>query len=92
MGLRGEEMLEGRSGEPEVEEEEEEAELVDPLTAVREHCEQTEKCVKAREKLERCGARVSARSHTQEECTEELFDFLHARDHCVAHKLFKNLK
>ncbi|EMP25474.1 Putative methyltransferase NSUN4 [Chelonia mydas] len=64
-------------------EEEEEAELVDPLTTVREHCEQTEKCVKAREKLELCNARVSARSHTQEECTEELFDFLHARDHCA---------
>ena len=29
---------------------------------------------------------------TEEDCTEELFDFLHARDHCVAHKLFKNLK
>ncbi|XP_039340326.1 cytochrome b-c1 complex subunit 6, mitochondrial isoform X1 [Mauremys reevesii] len=92
MGLRDEEMLESRSGEPEEEEEEEEAELVDPLTTIREHCEKTEKCVKAREKLELCDARVSARSHTQEECTEELFDFLHARDHCVAHKLFKNLK
>ncbi|XP_030429212.1 cytochrome b-c1 complex subunit 6, mitochondrial isoform X2 [Gopherus evgoodei] len=76
----------------EEEEEEEEAELVDPLTTIREQCEQTEKCVKAREKLELCDARVSARSRTQEECTEELFDFLHARDHCVAHKLFKNLK
>uniref|UniRef100_A0A8C6I738 Ubiquinol-cytochrome C reductase hinge domain-containing protein n=1 Tax=Mus spicilegus TaxID=10103 RepID=A0A8C6I738_MUSSI len=29
---------------------------------------------------------------TGEDCTEELFGFLHARDHCVAHKLFKNLK
>uniref|UniRef100_A0A7N5KPS8 Ubiquinol-cytochrome C reductase hinge domain-containing protein n=1 Tax=Ailuropoda melanoleuca TaxID=9646 RepID=A0A7N5KPS8_AILME len=26
------------------------------------------------------------------DCTEELFDFLHARDHCVAHKLFDHLK
>uniref|UniRef100_A0A8C4YLZ4 Ubiquinol-cytochrome C reductase hinge domain-containing protein n=2 Tax=Gopherus evgoodei TaxID=1825980 RepID=A0A8C4YLZ4_9SAUR len=93
MGLQDEEMLGSRSGEPEEEEEEEEeAELVDPLTTIREQCEQTEKCVKAREKLELCDARVSARSRTQEECTEELFDFLHARDHCVAHKLFKNLK
>ncbi|XP_037747556.1 cytochrome b-c1 complex subunit 6, mitochondrial-like [Chelonia mydas] len=92
MGLQDEEMLEGHSTEPEEEEEEEEAELVDPLTTVREHCEQTEKRVKAQEKLELCEARVSTRSPTQEECTEELFDFLHARDHCVAHKLFKNLK
>uniref|UniRef100_A0A8D2QPC7 Ubiquinol-cytochrome C reductase hinge domain-containing protein n=1 Tax=Zosterops lateralis melanops TaxID=1220523 RepID=A0A8D2QPC7_ZOSLA len=55
----------------------------DPLTTVREHCEQTEKCVKARERLELCDARVSSRSETEEQCTEELFDFLHARDHCV---------
>jgi len=56
----------------------------DPLTTIREHCEQTEKCVKARERLELCDARVSSRSHTEEQCTEELFDFLHARDHCVS--------
>ncbi|XP_067423952.1 cytochrome b-c1 complex subunit 6, mitochondrial [Emydura macquarii macquarii] len=92
MGRRDEETLGSHSGEPEEEEEEEEAELVDPLTAIREHCEKTENCVKAREKLEQCDARVSSRSRTKEECTEELFDFLHARDHCVAHKLFKNLK
>ncbi|KFV00536.1 hypothetical protein N340_09357, partial [Tauraco erythrolophus] len=55
--------------------------LQDPLTTVREHCEQTEKCVKAREL---CDARVSSRSQTEEQCTEELFDFLHARDHCVS--------
>uniref|UniRef100_A0A8L2Q828 Cytochrome b-c1 complex subunit 6, mitochondrial n=1 Tax=Rattus norvegicus TaxID=10116 RepID=A0A8L2Q828_RAT len=64
----------------------------DPLTTVREHCEQLEKCVKARERLESCDRRVSSRSQTEEDCTEELFDFLHARDHCVAHKLFKSLK
>ncbi|NXY78835.1 QCR6 protein, partial [Glareola pratincola] len=58
--------------------------LQDPLTTVREHCEQTEKCVKARERLELCDARVSSRSQTEEQCTEELFDFLHARDHCVS--------
>ncbi|NXT38476.1 QCR6 protein, partial [Pelecanoides urinatrix] len=58
--------------------------LQDPLTTVREHCEQMEKCVKARERLELCDARVSSRSQTEEQCTEELFDFLHARDHCVS--------
>ncbi|NWI66053.1 QCR6 protein, partial [Todus mexicanus] len=56
----------------------------DPLTTIREHCEQMEKCVKAREQLELCDARVSSRSQTEEQCTEELFDFLHARDHCVS--------
>ncbi|XP_044920394.1 cytochrome b-c1 complex subunit 6, mitochondrial isoform X2 [Mustela putorius furo] len=64
----------------------------DPLATVREQCEQLEKCVKARERLEMCDQRVSSRSQTEEDCTEELFDFLHARDHCVAHKLFNSLK
>lgn len=40
--------------------------------------------MKARERLELCDARVSSRSQTEEQCTEELFDFLHARDHCVS--------
>ncbi|EDL04108.1 mCG49860 [Mus musculus] len=89
MGLANERMMLTGSGDPK--EEEEEEELVDPLTTVREHCEQLEKCVKARERLELCDKRVSSRSQSEEGCTEERFDFLHARDHCVAHKLFKDL-
>ncbi|KAB0380867.1 hypothetical protein FD755_008651 [Muntiacus reevesi] len=81
MGLEDEQRMLTGSGDPN-EEEEEEEELVDPLTTVREQCEQLEKCVKARERLELY----------REDCTEELFDFLHARDHCVAHKLFNSLK
>ncbi|XP_070775054.1 cytochrome b-c1 complex subunit 6, mitochondrial-like isoform X4 [Enoplosus armatus] len=64
----------------------------DPLETIRSKCEQTEHCVHLKERLETCEARVGARSSTEEECTEELFDFLHARDHCVAHKLFHNVK
>uniref|UniRef100_A0A4X2LP92 Ubiquinol-cytochrome C reductase hinge domain-containing protein n=1 Tax=Vombatus ursinus TaxID=29139 RepID=A0A4X2LP92_VOMUR len=66
--------------------------LEDPLTTVREHCEQIEKCVKARERLEMCTDRVSSHPDTEEDCTEELLDFLHARDHCVAHTLFESVK
>ncbi|KAL4608292.1 cytochrome b-c1 complex subunit 6, mitochondrial [Arapaima gigas] len=81
------------NGEPEEEEEEEEEEeMVDPLETVRQKCEVTEHCVHAREKLELCETRVGSRSQTKEECTEELFDFLHARDHCVSHKVFSSLK
>uniref|UniRef100_A0A8D2B7V4 Cytochrome b-c1 complex subunit 6 n=1 Tax=Sciurus vulgaris TaxID=55149 RepID=A0A8D2B7V4_SCIVU len=82
MGLEDERKMLTGSGDPKE----------DPLTTVREHCEQLEKCVKARERLELCDERVSSRSQTEEDCTEELFDFLHARDHCVAHKLFNSLK
>uniref|UniRef100_A0A3P9NS50 Ubiquinol-cytochrome C reductase hinge domain-containing protein n=1 Tax=Poecilia reticulata TaxID=8081 RepID=A0A3P9NS50_POERE len=64
----------------------------DPLETIRSKCEQTEHCVHLKERLEVCEARVSSRSSTTEECTEELFDFLHARDHCVSHKLFHNVK
>lgn len=58
--------------------------LQDPLETLREKCEQTEHCVHARERLEACESRVGSRSETTEDCTEELFDFLHARDHCVS--------
>ncbi|XP_055987246.1 cytochrome b-c1 complex subunit 6, mitochondrial-like [Sorex fumeus] len=89
MGLEHERKMLTGSGDPQ---EEEEEELVDPLTKVREQCEQLEKCVKARERLEMCDQCVSSRSKTEEDCTKELFDFLHVRDHCVAHKLFNSLK
>lgn len=56
----------------------------DPLETVRQTCEGTEHCVHTRHKLEACEARVSSRPNTAEDCTEELFDFLHARDHCVS--------
>uniref|UniRef100_A0A667Y530 Ubiquinol-cytochrome C reductase hinge domain-containing protein n=1 Tax=Myripristis murdjan TaxID=586833 RepID=A0A667Y530_9TELE len=64
----------------------------DPLETIRAKCEQTEHCVHYKERLEICEARVGSRSSTEEDCTEELFDFLHARDHCVSHKLFHNVK
>ncbi|XP_068616290.1 cytochrome b-c1 complex subunit 6, mitochondrial-like isoform X1 [Brachionichthys hirsutus] len=87
----GDPRAEEEEGEQE-EEEEEEEEMVDPLETIRAKCEQTEHCVHTKERLESCGARVGSRSNTTEECTEELFDFLHARDHCVAHKLFHQVK
>ncbi|XP_040926582.1 cytochrome b-c1 complex subunit 6, mitochondrial-like isoform X1 [Betta splendens] len=72
-------------GEPDDEEEdEEEEEMVDPLETVRQKCEEIEHCVHTRELLEQCETRVGSRSSTTEDCTEELFDFLHARDHCVS--------
>lgn len=51
---------------------------------MRQKCEEAEHCVHARERMEECETRVGSRSSTEEDCTEELFDFLHARDHCVS--------
>ncbi|KAJ0012153.1 hypothetical protein NQD34_013128, partial [Periophthalmus magnuspinnatus] len=48
----------------------------DPLETIRAKCEETEHCVHYKEKLEVCEARVGSRSNTEEDCTEELFDFL----------------
>lgn len=44
------------------------------------------------EKYEACNERVRSRSQTTETCVEELFDMLHAVDHCVTPKLFPKLK
>lgn len=44
------------------------------------------------EKLEECNNRVNSRSRTTENCTEELFDLIHAIDHCVTKDLFSRLK
>ncbi|XP_067846157.1 cytochrome b-c1 complex subunit 6, mitochondrial [Heptranchias perlo] len=87
MGLGDEVML--SNGEPEDEEEED---LVDPITTIRDQCEQNEKCVALRSRLGTCEERVNSRSQTAETCTEELFDFLHARDQCVADNIFSKLK
>uniref|UniRef100_A0A4W3HQS3 Ubiquinol-cytochrome c reductase hinge protein n=1 Tax=Callorhinchus milii TaxID=7868 RepID=A0A4W3HQS3_CALMI len=87
MGLRDEKML--TNGEPEEVRPEPRG---DPITVIREQCQQIEKCMAYRARLETCEERVTSRSNTQETCTEELFDFLHSRDHCVAHKLFNKLK
>ncbi|XP_055972257.1 cytochrome b-c1 complex subunit 6, mitochondrial-like [Sorex fumeus] len=90
MGLEDERKMFTGSGDPQ--EQEEEEELVEPLTKVKKQCEQLEKCVKAQELLETCDQRVSSKTQTEEDCPEELFDFLHVRDHCVVHKLFNSLK
>lgn len=55
----------------------------DPLEAMRQKCAETEHCIHTQARLEQCETRVGSRSST-EDCTEELFDFLHARDHCVS--------
>ncbi|XP_063153945.1 cytochrome b-c1 complex subunit 6, mitochondrial isoform X2 [Candoia aspera] len=89
MGREDEKAVESRCDDPEEEEEEEE---LDPLTIVREECAKIEECGKALERLEQCNTRVSSRTQTLEECTEELFEFLEARDHCVSRKLFSKLK
>ncbi|OQR75574.1 cytochrome b-c1 complex subunit 6 [Tropilaelaps mercedesae] len=70
----------------------EEAELVDPQVTLRAKCGEKPKCKEFKAKFDECEARVNSRKKTAETCAEELFDFLHCVDHCVAPELFKHLK
>jgi ubiquinol-cytochrome c reductase subunit 6 len=71
----------------------EEEELVDPGVVLKEKCSATDKhTVQLKARLEECNNRVSGKSQTSETCTEELFDYLHALDHCVSQRLFSQLK
>ncbi|XP_077278075.1 ubiquinol-cytochrome c reductase 11 kDa subunit [Temnothorax americanus] len=73
-------------------EEEEEEELVDPQTVLREECSQLPKCASFKEKLDTCNNRVNSRSNTEETCLEEIIDYVQCVDHCVAKTLFSKLK
>ncbi|GJQ78095.1 hypothetical protein Trydic_g2433 [Trypoxylus dichotomus] len=66
--------------------------LVDPQQELRDKCRETSHCKHLAEKYEACNQRVSSKSQTTENCSEELFDLLHAVDHCVTKDLFKRLK
>ncbi|CAK8680746.1 unnamed protein product [Clavelina lepadiformis] len=64
----------------------------DPMDEVKELCNNSSACKGYRVELDSCTDRVSSRSQTEEHCTQELFDFLHCSDKCVANKLFSNIK
>ncbi|XP_012266865.1 cytochrome b-c1 complex subunit 6, mitochondrial [Athalia rosae] len=67
-------------------------ELVDPQKQLREECGALPKCVNLQEKLNTCNDRVNSKKKTAETCLEELLDYLHCVDHCVAKTLFTKLK
>ncbi|KAJ8964965.1 hypothetical protein NQ314_004482 [Rhamnusium bicolor] len=70
----------------------EEEELEDPQQTLRDKCRETEHCKHLAELYETCNDRVRSRTRTTETCTEELFNLLHAIDHCVTPELFSKLK
>ncbi|KAK9501504.1 hypothetical protein O3M35_012216 [Rhynocoris fuscipes] len=75
---------------PSVKAQEDDDELVDPQDTLRAEC--APKCTSYKEKLDKCNDRVNSRSQTTETCMEELFDYLHCVDGCVAKTLFTKLK
>ncbi|KAL2731441.1 hypothetical protein V1478_004986 [Vespula squamosa] len=76
---------------PKVKADEEEEELVDPQTVLREECS-AKNCEKLKEILNTCNDRVNSRKQTEETCLEELVDYVQCVDHCVAKTLFSKLK
>lgn len=79
--------------EEQVTEAEEEEEMVCPQEKLREQCRANDHHVaELLEKYNACNERVSAKTKTSETCEEELFDYIHALDHCVAKTLWKKLK
>ncbi|CAF4859764.1 unnamed protein product [Rotaria sp. Silwood1] len=56
----------------------------DPLTKLKELCSEDHGCEKFKSRLQQCTDRVQNKSYTKETCNEELLDFLHCVDECMA--------
>ncbi|CAD5111427.1 DgyrCDS735 [Dimorphilus gyrociliatus] len=85
------ESTEAESNQDEVEEEEEE-ELEDPLDSLKESCGESSACASYKAELDKCTERVTSHPETTENCSQELYDFMHCVDKCVSKQLFSKLK
>lgn len=77
---------------PKKPEEKEEEKVSDPMEELREKCSKMAGTKDLFRKLQECTDRVNSKNQTSETCEEELFDFVHDRDHCVSKTLFSQLK
>jgi ubiquinol-cytochrome c reductase subunit 6 len=71
--------------------ESESEDLIDPQEVLRGECTE-KKCSGYENRLKECNDRVNSRTKTAETCMEEVIDFMHCVDHCVAKSLFSKLK
>lgn len=70
-----------------------EEELVCPQENLREKCRSQEsRIAELLQRYNDCNVRVNAKTKTAETCEEEMFDYIHALDECVAKTLWKKLK
>lgn len=84
---------ESDDGEEEEQVVEEEEEMVCPQEKLRGDCRAKDHHVgELLQRYNDCNERVSAKTKTAETCEEELFDYIHALDHCVSKTLWKKLK
>ena len=75
-----------------LEDDEKDNELVDPQEKLKKICGEKPMCQNYNKELQICEERVNSKKHTEENCTQELFDFLHCIDKCVSQELFNYLK
>ncbi|KAG9293762.1 hypothetical protein G9A89_019099 [Geosiphon pyriformis] len=89
--IRAEEIeSKNKASAPKPEEPEEPEEPVDPKPQIDEECGETLKCKPLKAHYEECTRRVEEGSN--ENCSEELYHFLHCVDSCTAPKIFAQLK
>lgn len=70
----------------------EEEEIVCPQETLRGKCQEEPKIEGLFTRYTECNDRVGAKTKTNETCEEELFDYIHALDKCVAKTLWSKLK
>lgn len=62
------------------------------LRIFQEECGKRSAVAALYDKYQSCNDRVNSRSQTEENCAEELFDYMDALNDCVAETLFSKLK
>lgn len=66
------------------EEDEDEEDPEDLQETLREKCGELSKCVALKNEFDACESRVSSRQQTEENCAQELLDFVGCVDKCVS--------
>lgn len=71
---------------------EEEEDPEDHQDILREKCQELSRCIALKEEFDTCETRVNGRQKTEENCAQELLDFVGCVDKCVSKTLFSHLK
>ena len=71
---------------------EDEEDPEDPQDILREKCGDMAKCMALKSEFDTCEGRVNSRQKTEEDCAQELLDFVGCVDTCVSKSLFSHLK
>ncbi|XP_028405143.1 cytochrome b-c1 complex subunit 6, mitochondrial-like [Dendronephthya gigantea] len=83
---------EPEESEDEDDDDEDEEDPEDPQDTLREKCGEISRCVALKSEFDTCEGRVNSRTKTEENCAQELLDFVGCVDKCVSKSLFSHLK